>query len=463
MALCMTSGLIVRTCLFIVLKKIADRVFRSSLRGWCSRARSRCLYEYLRRAWSMDIQRPPRSSRAPAQPESFKELTFFPGSLLQDEWTDEKDFFDRLYPVYKQALFSAASKFASSTDCRSEKTLIFVSAGFDASVHEYPSMQRHGRNVPTAFYTRFAADAAALADELSRGTLVAVLEGGYSDSALGSGMAAFLTGLAASSPRDRETDWSPRDVTWLEKALAPGVVGGGMKQGATRWAPAYAHGWLERAQRVFARIHPTDKERPKRERRQVSRTVSSSSAVGGSASNNTSPATATRMTTRSGARSAASTPTGSTRKGKAAQQLQQQQRQTPTLPLPPPPPLLPVPVLSERITTAATSTKMSSYAGTSAVTPGASTSTGDEGTPTPQGLPKIRIVWKAGQASVSTIPTPPHPSSTTPPPPLQVDSGQAAAAGDQRRQPEHQVKEEVISGSEDELGRQLDKLGIRET
>ena len=71
------------------------------------------------------------------------------------------------------------------------------SAGFDASPHEHSYMSRHNRNVPTAFYTRFAADVSAFAETHAHGRVVSVLEGGYSDWALISGSGALITGLAA--------------------------------------------------------------------------------------------------------------------------------------------------------------------------------------------------------------------------------------------------------------------------
>jgi len=69
------------------------------------------------------------------------------------------------------------------------------SAGFDASEHEYQSMSRHNRRVPTAFYDRFTRDACAFADKYAGGKIISVLEGGYSDRALASGTFAHLVGM----------------------------------------------------------------------------------------------------------------------------------------------------------------------------------------------------------------------------------------------------------------------------
>lgn len=84
---------------------------------------------------------------------------------------------------------------------------VCCSCGFDASEHEYPSMSRHGRHVPTSFYRRFANATRRFADQYAGGRLISVLEGGYSDRALTSGAMAHLTGLA-------ETDDLTADESW---------------------------------------------------------------------------------------------------------------------------------------------------------------------------------------------------------------------------------------------------------
>jgi histone deacetylase HOS3 len=65
----------------------------------------------------------------------------------------------------------------------------------DACEHEYESMSRHNRKVPTSFYHRFARDACAISDKYARGRIVSVLEGGYSDRALISGAMAHISGF----------------------------------------------------------------------------------------------------------------------------------------------------------------------------------------------------------------------------------------------------------------------------
>ena len=75
---------------------------------------------------------------------------------------------------------------------------IFLSAGFDASEWESPGMQRHQVNVPTDFYARFTRDVVKLSEEEGlgvNGRVISVLEGGYSDRALMSGVLSHLSGL----------------------------------------------------------------------------------------------------------------------------------------------------------------------------------------------------------------------------------------------------------------------------
>jgi histone deacetylase HOS3 len=81
------------------------------------------------------------------------------------------------------------------------KAAIFLSAGFDASEWEGAGMQRHKVNVPTEFYARFTADVVRLAEEEGLGVdgrVISVLEGGYSDRALTSGVLSHVCGLAQS-------------------------------------------------------------------------------------------------------------------------------------------------------------------------------------------------------------------------------------------------------------------------
>ena len=86
---------------------------------------------------------------------------------------------------------------------------IFLSAGFDASEWESPGMQRHQVNVPTSFYARLTHDIVAMAEEDGLGVygrVISVLEGGYSDRALVSGILSHISGMTtttATAPREQ--------------------------------------------------------------------------------------------------------------------------------------------------------------------------------------------------------------------------------------------------------------------
>ncbi|KAH7145082.1 hypothetical protein DER46DRAFT_515967 [Fusarium sp. MPI-SDFR-AT-0072] len=89
------------------------------------------------------------------------------------------------------------------------KAAIFFSAGFDASEWESAGMQRHKVNVPTEFYARIAQDVVKLAAEEGLhvgGRVISVLEGGYSDRALCSGILSHLSGLAGDQTYAQEPD-----------------------------------------------------------------------------------------------------------------------------------------------------------------------------------------------------------------------------------------------------------------
>ena len=68
-------------------------------------------------------------------------------------------------------------------------------------------MSKHGCYFPTTFYHRFTRDVCAFADRIAQGRLVSVLEGGYSNRALISGVMAHVAGLA-------ETDQGAVDPEW---------------------------------------------------------------------------------------------------------------------------------------------------------------------------------------------------------------------------------------------------------
>lgn len=117
------------------------------------------------------------------------------------------DDFWEMYENRYSGIISKAREFLSTASVskpkkngREFKAGLFLSAGFDASEHESDGMQRHQVNVPTGFFARFTSDAVALAEQYCGGRVLSVLEGGYSDRALITGVFAHLAGLACPSP-----------------------------------------------------------------------------------------------------------------------------------------------------------------------------------------------------------------------------------------------------------------------
>ncbi|KAI9058523.1 Arginase/deacetylase [Trametes sanguinea] len=163
-------------------------------------------------------------------------------------YVSEEEFWEKLYPVHYQRLLDKARDFIENTGGAKEDTLVFISCGFDASEHEYPSMSRHQRKVPTGFYHRFAQDARAFAEKYAKGRLISVLEGGYSDRALTSGAMAHLVGLVDTGNIgvDREW-WSVANLTALEAATKK-------RRGGRPSQTVPPEPWLARTVELFASI-----------------------------------------------------------------------------------------------------------------------------------------------------------------------------------------------------------------
>ncbi|KAA8911422.1 histone deacetylase domain-containing protein [Sphaerosporella brunnea] len=137
--------------------------------------------------------------------------------------------FWQLYDERYRSLFSKARDFLITSAAgkqrknRAFSAGVFLSAGFDASEYESHGMQRHNVNVPTDFFAKFTADAVDLANELCEGRIVSVLEGGYSDRALTSGVFAHISGLSCVQPDEAgfvptsislAPSWAERKVAW---------------------------------------------------------------------------------------------------------------------------------------------------------------------------------------------------------------------------------------------------------
>ncbi|KAI1005460.1 hypothetical protein K3495_g2763 [Podosphaera aphanis] len=145
-------------------------------------------------------------------------------------WKNEAEFW-ALYETKYSILIEKARNYLHAQTARLRfsgsgppKAAIFLSAGFDASEWEGSGMQRHKVNVPTEFYARFTRDVIQLAQEYGTsvdGRVISVLEGGYSDRALYSGILSHLSGMAAENPtritKQAEVNDIPQDKAQDDK------------------------------------------------------------------------------------------------------------------------------------------------------------------------------------------------------------------------------------------------------
>ncbi|KAF2138047.1 uncharacterized protein K452DRAFT_234931 [Aplosporella prunicola CBS 121167] len=126
-------------------------------------------------------------------------------------WKTEEDFW-KLYETRYLTLLEKArvylrtqsQRLRTSPNQTQPKAAIFISAGFDASEWEGQGMQRHKVNVPTEFYARFTKDIVRMSKEQGLGVdgrVISVLEGGYSERALTSGVLSHLSGLCDGQTR----------------------------------------------------------------------------------------------------------------------------------------------------------------------------------------------------------------------------------------------------------------------
>ncbi|KAG6112956.1 hypothetical protein E4U13_004049 [Claviceps humidiphila] len=127
----------------------------------------------------------------------------------QEFWTLYESTYSVLLDKTRKYLRQQARKVGETG--QRPKAAIFLSAGFDASEWEGAGMQRHKVNVPTEFYARVTQDIVKLAAEEGLavdGRVISVLEGGYSDRALCSGILSHLSGMVGdmdtSSKAERE-------------------------------------------------------------------------------------------------------------------------------------------------------------------------------------------------------------------------------------------------------------------
>ncbi|SPO05969.1 related to histone deacetylase HOS3 [Cephalotrichum gorgonifer] len=131
-------------------------------------------------------------------------------------WKNKTEFWE-LYETRYSILLEKAEEFLKRQSDRlraagkTPKSAIFLSAGFDASEWESGGMQRHIIGVPTDFYARVTQDVVKIAEDPQTGAdgrIISVMEGGYSDRAIYSGVCSHLSGLA-STPSARADDGPP--------------------------------------------------------------------------------------------------------------------------------------------------------------------------------------------------------------------------------------------------------------
>ncbi|KAI6708645.1 hypothetical protein JHW43_008817 [Diplocarpon mali] len=134
-------------------------------------------------------------------------------------WKSEQEFWDLYESKYSVLLEKTRTylrhqteRLRLNTNGPKPRGAIFLSAGFDASEWESSGMQRHKVNVPTEFYARLTRDVVKVAGEEGLavdGRIISVLEGGYSDRALCTGVLSHLGGMCAGDPMIIKKERSP--------------------------------------------------------------------------------------------------------------------------------------------------------------------------------------------------------------------------------------------------------------
>ncbi|KAG2344392.1 Arginase/deacetylase [Suillus weaverae] len=201
-------------------------------------------------------------------------------------YSSETYFWDVLYKEQYTMLLKRASQFLDSTGGPGDDVMVFISCGFDACEHEYPSMSRHNRKVPTSFYHRFALDTCNFADVYARGRVVSVLEGGYSDRALSSGAMAHICGLVGDAVQVDERWWDLENLVKLEKAtkarkfVRPSLGNADPEPWLTRTSELLSHLDIYRTPPQPSRNWVPPTSRTLRERKKLSRSSSTPEVTG---------------------------------------------------------------------------------------------------------------------------------------------------------------------------------------
>ncbi|EEP77793.1 predicted protein [Uncinocarpus reesii 1704] len=171
-----------------------------------------------------------------------------------ESWNDATEFWQLYNTKYtvlldkaRGFLRSQAQQISASTSYVRPKAAIFISAGFDASEWEGVGMQRHQVNVPTDFYAKFTLDIIRLAEEEDLavdGRVISVLEGGYSDRALTSGVFSHISALAVTQNSVDHTENNSRLISEMFNRLdLEDQSGQGSSSGLTEEPVAFDTTW----------------------------------------------------------------------------------------------------------------------------------------------------------------------------------------------------------------------------
>ncbi|KAB5535282.1 hypothetical protein GE09DRAFT_357177 [Coniochaeta sp. 2T2.1] len=193
-------------------------------------------------------------------------------------WRSEAEFWQLYESKYSVLLDKTRAYLKMQTEKlraagQNSKAAIFLSAGFDASEWEGAGMQRHNVNVPTDFYARLTRDVVRIAAEEGtsvEGRIISVLEGGYSDRALYSGILSHLSGLAGDDPVVKDQDFNGLGYEIAQRIGSSGQVRGRKDSSASeRGTRPYEPAWwslpeLERIEGTVAPPPPvTEQKKPR--------------------------------------------------------------------------------------------------------------------------------------------------------------------------------------------------------
>ncbi|KAF8846841.1 Arginase/deacetylase [Acephala macrosclerotiorum] len=202
-------------------------------------------------------------------------------------WKSELEFWQLYETKYSVLLEKTRNYLRAQTDRLrlmpngpKPKGAIFLSAGFDASEWESSGMQRHKVNVPTEFYARLTRDVVKLAAEEGTacdGRIISVLEGGYSDRALCTGVLSHLSGMSAGDPIIIKKELSPNGLGYEMGQKINTFEGVLAKEDMTVGTQTYDPLWwsVPKLEQLDALIRPKPLVEPKKPKDTITPTFSS--------------------------------------------------------------------------------------------------------------------------------------------------------------------------------------------